>query len=289
MIMDPRVLVGTLHTIENELDRCTASILAQRGCHVEHFVIEGESKRVAHDELYRTFMRRAGEFDLFVKVDADMVIQSPSLFARIAERFGQDPTIDQLEIAVHDFFTDGHVMGLNSFRNTVRWPERGSSLFTDATPVPADRHAQDHDHLAPAALHCPDPTAFQAFHFGVHKALKLLEAVAEGRSRRVQRHWHNMEATWRHFLRRGDPRLGLASLGSELALRGLFRPEHVDYSDPFARGAFRRYENDSSRWLARRCRVLRLLNRRFLPSRIWLARLERSRVVRERDPRPAGP
>ena len=269
-----KILVGTLYTIENEFERCVAAVRRQTHPEVEHFVVRGRGNREAHAELYGTFMARADAFDLFVKVDADMVIGSEQLFANLAERFEKAPEIHHAELPVYDFFTDGPVWGLHAWRSCVRWPERGDGLFLDESPVDPEHHTKDWSDLAPAAAHCPDPAPFQAFHFGLHKGLKLREALALRCRARLAYHWRNIEATFDHFRRRADRRLLLASLGAELALAGAFEPAHVDYTNLEAASVCARWKarGDAERLVE--VRRLRRRNRRLLPSAYRLRQLE---------------
>ena len=117
-----KLLIGTMRTIENEFDQCVAAIRKQKGCDFEHFVIENMPHKEAHQALYNRFMENASTFDVFVKVDADMVITRDDFFAKLASRFVSAPAMDQLTVAIHDFFPDRITEGLHSWRNTVRWP-----------------------------------------------------------------------------------------------------------------------------------------------------------------------
>lgn len=237
-----RIFVGTLKTIENEFEECRVAIRRQSHRDFEHFVFEGLPNKQAHDILYRSFMERADEFDLLVKVDADMVIEDRHLFAKIVRRFEENPTLKDLEIAVHDFFSDRLVWGMHAYRNTVEWSVSEENLFVDACPVAPHEHVHDATDLAPAAVHCKNPTPFQAFHFGVQRALKVTQP---GRTRKdpahVRYHWSVMERTRKRFLETRDPRRGFAVLGAKLGYQGRFLPSHLDYSDPYLRERFEEY------------------------------------------------
>ena len=261
-----KILVGTLFSIENELEQCSESIRRQNHPHVEHFVVRGLPNRQAHATLYERFMERAGDSDLFVKIDADMVLANESLFSNLVERFEKQPEIRHAEIAVHDFFTDGPVWGLHAWRSDVRWPSRGAGLFVDESPVDGEEHTKEWTDLAPAAFHCPDPSPFQAFHFGLHKALKIQEALAMRSRVRLAYHWENVEATHAHYQRLGDRRLLLASLGAELTLAGGFSPAHVDYTNPEAARSCARWETLCDSEILGEVRRLRRRNRFGLPA-----------------------
>ena len=143
-----------------------------------------------------------------------MVLQRPVFFEQVSAFFESHPEIDLLTVAVHDWFTDELISGLHTYRSHVRWPDHAEDVFVDPSPVADDRWVLDFDTLAPSAWHCPDPSPYQAFHFGMHKAVKVL-AARRGRSGRLRApqgygHARNVELIWRQFLRTGDPRLGLA-------------------------------------------------------------------------------
>jgi hypothetical protein len=267
-----RILAGTLYTQENEIEQCLRSIRMQVDVDCEHFLIEGLPKSEAHRRLYGTFMARAADFDLFVKVDADMVLLSDTLFRRMYERMAATPHLLDLCIAVSDFFSRRLIMGLHAYRSSVTWQpaDEGATpdarLFTDQCPVPKSARLNDYHELAPAALHCPDPSPFQSLHYGLHRGAKLL-AVRTGRApgqgaRRA--HAINREAAWRAFLETGDLRRGFACLGYELAIRGEVSAREVDFGNQRARMVWSRYDDLDRRGLEELVGALRAENEAIL-------------------------
>ena len=121
-------------------------------------------------------MRRASEFDYFAKVDADMVILRPTLFDEFHALFLAHPELKMLTAPVWDYFTDQLIIGLHAFRSTVRWLLTDEVVFVDDPPVPITQR-DIFPELGPAAVHCPEPSVFQSFYFGVHKGLKALAAL----------------------------------------------------------------------------------------------------------------
>lgn len=266
-----RVLVVTLYSDEQEFEACSASVAMQSLPPTEHVVIRGLPKIAAHAALHRACESRAEQNDVFVKLDADMVIIRPDLLERIAERFAQEPELDHLKIAVQDFFSDRLVGALNAYRATSRWAPVQDNFRTDAAPIARRLVAEDWSVLAPAAWHSPDPSPFQAFHFGLHKGLKVHQAASWGRPDLANRHFTNIDRTWDHFRRTGETRLLLASVGAELALSGRLGADTIDYDNASARRACSRYAAESPQTLQRRVRVWRLWNRRGLPT-AWRSR-----------------
>ncbi len=222
----PRILVLTLYTGEREFERSTASLRAQTLSSWERRVIEFLPNKAAHEALQHEVMRRRGEFDLFVKLDADMVFRRPDALDGIAELFRAHPDADHARTAVHDWFSDSLVMGLHVWTSRVRWEPSDERLFVDTAPVYPGRRLTLWSEPAPFVDHCPDPTPQQALYFGVHRALKALQ-----RGRPVRRfsyglsrgQWQILRRTWQHFRRSGDRRLGLAVMGAELVLSGRIR------------------------------------------------------------------
>lgn len=241
------LFVGTLYTIENEVRDCLESIENQTYRKFKLFIFENLPKKAAHQTLYQSFMDKADQFDLLVKIDADMVLVRNDLFEKIVEKFQTNPGIKELEIAVHDFFSDQLLWGLHAYRNNVRWERGEEDLFTDKSPVhPDDRQYDDHE-LAPAAYHCPNPSPFQAFHYGVHKALKTIQPGRRAVNTDFRYfHWNNLERVGRNFSKTLDRRVGFAVLGAELTFRGRINTEHLDYENPFLHALFSKYSELNS-------------------------------------------
>lgn len=226
-----KILVGILYCIENELEECIASVNQQTHQGFDYFVLENLPKREAHHQLYAKFSAGAQDYDIFVKLDADMVLSRDTFFEEVVCEFTNDPQLTLLQVAVHDFFTDRLIFGQHNYRNTVRWSPRDDALFTDKQ-THSGKRVNDSKRLAPAAFHCPNPSPFQAFHFGVHKAVKVMQnGVAHKRANPRNIHWNNLVRTRAHFDRTQDIRLGYAVLGAEIAFKHQFNYQQADYDD----------------------------------------------------------
>jgi hypothetical protein len=274
-----KLLVGTLYTIENEFQDCLASLERQTLRDFDHFVIQGMPNRQAHDQLYERFMNNAGEYDFFIKLDADMVIRSQHLLADIVTEFEQRPQIDLLTILVHDYFTDRLVEGLHTFRSHVRWQKRTDDVFTDSHSIPRDRIFVDRDQLAPAAYHCPDPSDFQSFHYGLHRGVKVRQAIQVPKKQPIQlvTRLEEIGIIWHRFQKLADKQLGLAALGAELGIRGDFTPAHICFTEPYARSEFEeKYSQWTNEQIALAVRRLRRSNRLKMP---WLEMMRLGRKI----------
>jgi hypothetical protein len=231
MTKPPRILVLTLYTGEREFERSLAALRGQTFTRWEQLVIEFLPNKEAHDALHREVARRRDEFDLFVKLDADMVFRSSDALEGIVGLFRAHPDLDHVRSAVHDWFSESRVMGLHVWSKRVHWEPSDERLFVDTAPVYPGRRLTLWSDPAPFVDHCPDPSPQQAFHFGVHRALKALQ-----RERPLQRfsyglsrgQWRILRGTWANFRRSRDPRLALAVMGADLVLRGRVTEREVD-------------------------------------------------------------
>lgn len=262
----PRLFIGTLYSKENEYEACVQSIKSQTYQKFDHFVFADLPNKEAHVALFTAFLAKKDQYDLLIKVDADMVINDPALFENIVLTMQKHPEKDILSIAVHDFFSDQLIFGLNTYRNTVNWDFSRENLFVDI-PLPPCNYLFDDHELAPAAGHCADPSPYQAFHYGVHRGLKMVQPEQESireSSRRSK--WTGMERTWNHYQRTSDRRLALACLGAELAYAGVFSINDLDVTNPKINQVLQKFAGLNDRVLRTEVMRYRGLNFGFLPS-----------------------
>ena len=246
----PRTLVGTLYCGENEFEALKESLQAQTYSHWEHVVYKNLPNKEAHDRLYRTFMDQQDDFDLFLKLDADMVFRSSEGLRRIVDLFQETDELDHLTLAVRDWYSDSLIEGLHTFSDRAFWPERKESRFVDSSPDVPGRHLKLWGGPAPVVDHSPDPSPFQAFRFGVHRALKVVQPGRwKLRYGQTRGQWKLLQRCWRHFVSEGDHRLGLAILGADVTLAGDVRPKHYDEVQEPLQDIFQDYENVSAQHL----------------------------------------
>lgn len=257
-----KLFVGTLYSGENEFQECLDSIKMQSYKDFQHFIFRDLPNKEAHITLFKSFLESGSDYDILIKVDADMVLSNDTLFEEIVRKFETNDWMDLFAIAVYDFFSDQLIWGLNSYRNTVEWDLEKEMIFVDISKVSSDRAYYDDVILAPAAIHCKNPSPFQAFHYGVHRGLKSIQP------RGGSAHWSSLERTWNCFQRSRNVRIGLASLGTELVYAGKFGIEDLDYTNPRLKDALEEFVEWDAVRLYREINKLRLLNWGFLPGTI---------------------
>ena len=229
-----QVLIGTLYSGENEFDRCVEMLARQSYCYRSHFIIEHMPERAGHDELYARFMHHAGEYDLFLKLDADMILSDPGSLAAAVRLFEQSPELDHAVFTVQDWMTRSAIVGLHMYRSRARWPKCTNRFVTDPPPaLTGERRSFARRPPSPLAAHSPDPNPAQAFRFGLRCAIKAFQ-IGHERLQPVQAvaHWHLLKRLWRHFDSVRDQRLGLALMAAEHALTHPVPPRLCDYTNP---------------------------------------------------------
>ena len=229
-----QVLVGTLYSGENEFEQCVEMLTCQSYCHRTQFAVEHMAERAAHDELYTRFMHDAGEYDLFLKLDADMVLSDSESLAAAVALFEKSPDLDHAVFTVKDWMTGTEIVGIHMYRSHVRWPKCTGRVMTDPTPVlQGARQVFARRPPSPLAVHSPDPNPAQAFRFGLRCAIKAFQ-IGHEPARPVQAiaHWRRLKRLWCHFDEVRDQRLGLALMAAEHALTHPVPPRLCDYTNP---------------------------------------------------------
>lgn len=207
-MIKPKVFVGTLSSGEGDLEKCRSAIHTQVNVLQTHVVISDLPEKEAHNALWHEWRSRQSTYDMFVKVDADTVLADPWVLERLWTLMSSDPDITGIQAPLLDYFTDGHINGLNCFSPRVKFNDTSDELFcdrrVDVGHVRIIKSDLVPDELRPAGYHCYNAHEAQAFHFGVHRQLKgQIETM-----RMVRKAWH------RHSK---DRLRGMALLGALLS------------------------------------------------------------------------
>jgi hypothetical protein len=174
-VTKPRFYVGILHSAEPQFDACLHSLNTQEDVSVNHCVFSGLSNSRAHTAVYRWFEENRTQTDFFCKLDADMELMHPHILRDIATFFLSHPLIDHSVFSLYDHYTQDSMFGLHVFRPTVHWEYRSETLFVDRPPRMRGRSVRIKTAPAPAGHHCKNPAPLQAYRFGLHRGLKLLQ------------------------------------------------------------------------------------------------------------------
>lgn len=243
---DMRCLIGTLSVGENELEACERAIADQDYTNWSHVRFDDLPEYEAHESLYREFMQRIDEFDLFFKIDADMVLYSKGSLRMMVEFLRSRPRVDHACFAVHDYLTDSPLLGLHAFTARAVWGVPADRYRPDENPaIPGERISVRFP-PAPVASHAASPSEYQAFHFGAHRAIKAL-AASDRRARSEQ--LLVLRNLVRHAQRNTDRRLRFAQLGAWHAWNGDIGRDAHNASSMHKRDIFERYRDQPTEHL----------------------------------------
>ncbi len=174
MMKIPRIFVGTMYAGEEEFEESRYLVGKQQEVLVDHFFIKNLPEYEAHGELWKTWESAKNDYDLFIKVDADTLIDDPRMFEKIYTHFKSEPRLTGMQIPLFDYFTNGLIAGLNCFSPVVKFRNANSRLHADHADTNHDitMKGDKVSHLAPAGRHCAYPNKRQAFHYGLHRMKK---------------------------------------------------------------------------------------------------------------------
>ena len=221
--MSIRILVGMLAAGENERDQAIAALHAQSYKNYEFFLLENLPNKEAHEALYSRFMASADRFDVFLKLDADMVLVRDSVLAELADFFAANPEVELLFFEIIDWYSDALIPGITITRSTARWPLHPDQLLVDSFIKITGKNVQVSDRQAALAIHSPDPSPLQAFRFGIHRAMKAIQddrKPAQRMTEKANSQWSILNKTWLNFRKTRERRIGLAIAGAELVFNG---------------------------------------------------------------------
>lgn len=249
---EPRILVLTLYSGENEFERSCASLRAQTHRNFDHKVLRYLPNADAHRDLYETIMRKRLEYDLFLKLDADMLLANVNVLNTVMAQFAKTPDLDHLIVPCDDFMTGTSIIGVHCFSTRVRWEPNPDGLFLDPSPQRPGRRIIMSRPSPTWFLHSPDPSPLQAFHFGAHRCLKLVQRnrpAERTRTEAIRTQWTALRQVWERFLSDRDLRHGLALAAAHGVITGEIESGAHDYSDPSLRAAFSKAERLSTETL----------------------------------------
>jgi hypothetical protein len=223
---NPKILIGTLFSGENELDQCIDSIKMQTYRNWDHRIFKYLGNKEAHDTLYSFFMDNKNVYDLFIKLDADMVFITPYELERIIELFNKEENLDHIIMGVKDWYSSLNIEGLHIFSSRASWVKNDEKLNVDTQPQIPGKMRIYVNHLSPIAYHSPNPSIEQAFQFGIHRTLKTFQF----RKKTLNLfQWKLLKNSWDNYRSYGDIRHAYVLLGAETVLNNFREKEQVDY------------------------------------------------------------
>lgn len=249
-MIGPKVLVGILYTDEQEFKQCLASIQMQVNVSIDYFVISGQKNLEAHDQLYKKFNESAGAFGWFLKMDADMVFRTPTALDTMLSYFHGNPELDRLTVDVFDWPSQMLIPGQQMYSNRVRWTGNrgGPASVVDYHGIYPGKNIRVPTKPAPLADHMPNPSPFQAFAYGVHKAIKAIQPKGPRKEfDRALLHWTILNRIYVAYKYQSDIRRLYALVGANVVFRSQTPELFADYKSEKLRELFSEQVLQSSR------------------------------------------
>lgn len=169
-----KIFVGTLFCGEEEFEESKRMVLSQKDVEIHHCVIKNLPEYEAHNALWNEWNSAKINFDIFVKIDADTILDNEFKLRDISKEFQKNDRLTGMQIPLHDYFTDSEILGLNCFSNKVIFNPARSRLHADHADTGHDIVYRNDavTHLSPAGKHCSYPNPKQSFHYGFHRMKK---------------------------------------------------------------------------------------------------------------------
>lgn len=274
----PSLLVGTLFCGENEFQRSKESLRIQKYDKWDHFVLKNLPNRKAHNELYNVFMRESKHYDIFLKLDADMVFNTKNALNNIVNIFQNNTDLDHLVIPVKDWYSNTFIEGLHVFSNRAQWYKSDDNRFVDISPVVPGKRLKITTDPDPIVIHSPNPSRFQSFRFGVHRGLKVVQPNRQKlRYQQSRFQWKTLCRCWSHFRHSNDNRLGLSLAGAQEVISGRASGEYYNKQHKKLRALYGKYSElahgELRQWLTPKWDNRLERTRRYInavgPARFW--------------------
>ena len=231
------ILVGTLYSGENEFQQSRESLSIQSHTNWDHVVIEGLPEHEAHRCLYRRFMEQRSKYDLFLKLDPDMVFVDKDCLSKIVDQF-KDRELGRIQFSLHDWISQSLIMGLHVYRSDAVWKLDSDWFYPDAAPLLSGKALNLWSGIAPIAVHSPDPSPIQAFRFGASRAQKSLKLTTACNPIPGVDGWRRLNKVWMQFVKTKEWRRGLALMAAEMVFSDGLDSEYANYQSGKLKWAF---------------------------------------------------
>ena len=161
------------------------------------------------------------------------------------EEFESNEVLDRLYIPCYDHFKGKNMGGVNVYRNTVKWKKNEDNFFTDRAHLKETiREFKKWEVLEeqPLIHHSPDPSPFQAFHFGLHRMMKVIQPGKGFREVTIRKNnWYLFKSIKERYDHYKYENLLYALSGADAALRYPLKSEDISYGNKKVEKIFDQY------------------------------------------------
>jgi len=179
-----RVLVGTMYNRENDYDECLAMIGAQKGVQITQHIICEKNEYDAHLELYGHWKNVSHQYDVFAKIDADMILKDNTCILRASKELVRyvEQGFASISCPLYDFFLEDQIHGMHFYsgdisKNYSYIQKQKSKVFCDDIDVHEKSKTlfskdESQFDVIPIGYHCKNPNEKQSFFWGFHRGTK---------------------------------------------------------------------------------------------------------------------
>lgn len=261
------LLVGMLYCGEQEFEKSLQSLHSQSMTDFDVFVIENQPNKLAHDVLYGRFMAESGNYDYFLKLDADMVLSSEHSLSEMI-RYCRSGKFSSLLAYVKDYPSQLFIPGIQMFQSDTRWEFSDEMVNVDYTPKVSGKTATvtNKDWV----LHMPDPSPYQMFRYGIHKAIKAIQREKKNKSLvKGILHMHILQGMVRHAASTQDNMLWLSMIGATHVFNRRFNS--IEYNTETTRKLFEEVQDFSGeKFLKLKAEAMQAWENEIQTSFVWL-------------------
>jgi len=223
---NPRIFLGMIYSGEGDFYASVDIINKQINVDVTHFIISNMSEKDAHNKLLTTWNECKYDYDLFVKIDADIVLRDKESLDRIWQNIRESNRVTHVQVLLHDYMTNDLIYGLNCYNSKAVINAIDHDLYCDYN-VDAEHDNVlmrcIHDSkLVPVGYHSHRATHIQAFRHGICMTLK-------------NRH-EDIKKMFDIWVIDRDVLRGFALIGVKMAQK--FSKTNHNYTDNFLHNAF---------------------------------------------------
>lgn len=257
-----RVLIGTLYSGESELEQLKISLSRQRYPVAEHFIVRNLPNVKAHNTLYDYFL--GSDYDIMIKLDADMVLTDPLFIERLAKACIWASGVAIIQSSILDYYSGGEIQGVNCYTKLFRWDsQQTDSIFTDRSTFKGLKRIVLWSTFIRSVIHCPSPHPFQAFHFGIHRSLKIRAACAsKNYESSIEQLMYLEKLRTRYKYNVHSPALAYAYAGYLHGMSESISDKDIDYRSDVLRQIFEKLASLSFRELNEYIRKMETMERK---------------------------
>lgn len=219
--MKRKFLVGMLYSGESEYELSVTSLKSQSLKDWDLYEVKNLREKEAHDNLYAYFMSQADSYEYFFKLDADMVLEDQSTLQKIYDVCYEE-NLAHLMSYVYDCPSRQYIPGVQIFRCDCLWMGSNDLLNTDYAPKLFGKSKAVMDEKW--VKHMPQPSEYQLFRYGIHKALKSLQPDRKDKSMtKFLMHLNILQGIARHAKDNTESNVFFALIGAYLFAEGVYK------------------------------------------------------------------